>query len=258
MPKTIDSMGGVSPIDIEKRKENPADATELLRQCVVDHPPKYAELPKQIKIDAPIKLSETAKDDQENTGHEKRSICDMLSEFNNLGNRYGIEFGMAVVASPDGKLELGPICEGDEHSVSIGSPLKRTEVVSPSGLIVYRDEIMAAALHNHPRKPVSFSITDLYTYFSDSNNFKQLYVIRSNGVVDLLQVTEESRFVSEETFRRLANLWRSFLTPAGELRDDISGEAKKDFLTRVSRDILKVGYYSNEDSTDKNVLNRLD
>jgi proteasome lid subunit RPN8/RPN11 len=236
-------------------KHASTDAVELLRRSFIERPPRFEELPKQVRIDGRVPLMpgiEHEGTDQE--GGAEQSIFALNRRIQGLTEGYGWEFGCALVADHDGNLSVGPLCEGDEESVRVDAPLQERQFVSKSGLIVYQADRIVATLHSHPGSPVSFSLVDIYHHFREGGTEQQAYVVRSDGVIDMIQVTQSTSFVTETAFRRLSELWSTYLTENGELRRDISEESRTDFLRRISREILMLGYYSNQNSGDPSIL----
>jgi len=224
------------------------DALTLLRQCVVDRSPQFKELPKLLTLDTPVPIMPECAGGNDSLEQSFYQASNILFD---LQNAHHVEFGCAVVSNHEDKLAWGPCCQGDEDSVSIGAPLKETEITDPSGLFVCKFDKIVATMHSHPGLH-SFSLQDFYADFTIGT--KQLYVIKENGVLDMAQITHDTRLVSEDAFRRLLSLWDSYLLPNGEFRPDLGSEEYSEFLHRISDSVLKIGFYSNHDSADPGVL----
>jgi hypothetical protein len=229
-------------------KDPSIDALALLKQCVVDRPPEFKHLPKSIRVDSRLNIMPEGR---EAGGVEIQSISEVSDELLKLQKEHTTECGRAIVANHEDELQLGPYCQGDEHSVRIIAPLKETEIVTPSGLVVCRHDKIVASMHSHSGDH-SFSLQDFYVDFSQG--VKQMYVIKGNGVLDMAQITDDTRLLSEDVFRRLLSLWETYLLPNGELRSDLGPEEHLEFLHRISESVLKIGFYSNEDSGNPSEL----
>jgi len=243
MADSFTKEGGI--FDRKDRVVGHVDALDIIRQSVIDRLPKKEELPKSLDLNSRISFIPEA-----HTNTDSISIFESMRMLNGLTTYRGNEFGTGLIVSPSGDIGMGPIIEGDSDSVNIDIPLKRTEFTSPSGLTVYRDEVCGATLHTHPNN-YSFSLQDIY---AGKRSFKsQEYVIGEHGIIDMLQLTEETKLINNETFRRLLDLWDTYLKSNGQLRDDMSASEHAEFLIRVSK-VLECGFYTNEGQDDESIL----
>jgi hypothetical protein len=173
-----------------------------------------------------------------------------------LQDEYGVEFSCSVIADHEGNLTLAPVIEGKKTSVGLHAPLKRREIVAPSGLVVYRDETIAAAIHTHDSEH-SFSLQDIYTQFTmNDESLRQVYVVRKSGVIDMAHLTADSTLLNRESFERLVDLWENYFDNEGLFRKNLSGQEYNEFIQRILHQILKIGFYTNEQSNDPAVLQK--
>ncbi len=232
----------------DDRKSIAMSADVLLRESVVNRPPRYNDLPRLLTLDSQICLMPEG---QEQTGIESQSIYEVSADLLSLQDSHAVEFGRALVANHHDELVWGPYCQGNEGSVVINAPLRETEIVTASGLIVLRRDKIVATMHSHPDSH-SFSLQDFFADFS--NGSKQMFVVKENEVIDMAQVTDETRFLHEDAFRRLLSLWETYLLPNGKLRPELGPAQYTDFLRRISESVLKIGFYSNEFSNSADTL----
>jgi hypothetical protein len=227
---------------------------DLIKECVVERLPKFEDLPATIKIDSDLQLCDEAVGDFEHFGGEGINLLGVSQELEDLHDDYGVEFSCSVVADHEGNLRLGPIIEGDEDSVQLHAPLKRREMTTSSGLTVYRDDAIVAAVHTHGDES-SFSLADIYAQFSGNNgSLRQIYVVRRSGVIDMAHLSADSALLNPESFRRLIVLWGSYLDHEGMFREGLSEDEYNEFIRRILNETLKIGFYTNEGSDDPAVL----
>ncbi|MEK7644015.1 MAG: hypothetical protein AAB390_01795 [Patescibacteria group bacterium] len=233
----------------------PVDALEIIRKCVVERLPKFEDLPAAVKIDSSMELCSEARDDFRHMDNEELSLLGVSDELRTL---HDVEFSCAVVADHEGNLTLAPVVRGEKKRVGISAPLSRTEMTSPMGLIVYRDQTISACVHTHVSE-YSFSLLDIYTQFTLGNgSIKQIYVVRGSGVIDMAHLTEDSSLLSRESFDRLAQLWDVYLDHEGMFRDGMSEGEYNDFIKRILNETLRIGFYSNEESGDPAILQKIE
>ncbi len=245
-----------NPID-SKDTTSPsrANALDLIRKSTTEEPPSFEELPDVITIGTPLPFMYEAL--ETSRGMRESDIFSVAERLFALQNLHGAEFSCAIVADHGGRGKLGPILKGNKNSSPLRTPLARTQITTESGLIVYRDEIIAAGIHSHPNN-TSFSLRDLYHHFSEEHaGIQQIYVIRGSRVIDLAHITRDSRLINEETFKKLSAIWNTYLTLDGRPRADLDTTEYNRFVQRILHDTLKIGYYTNYGSEDPTSLRKL-
>lgn len=241
--------------DMRGAKTASSDALELIQKCVVERPPKFEDLPASIRIDSRLGFCPEAREDFEHID-EQMDLLGVSNELRDLHDMYGVEFSCSVVADHEGNLTLAPVIEGKRSSVGLHAPLQRKEVTTPSGLIVYRDETIAAAIHTHGSGN-SFSLQDIYTQFTmNEGSLRQIYVVRNSGVIDMAHLTADSALLSRESFGRLVDLWENYFDHEGMFREGLSEDEYNEFIRRILNETLKIGFYTNEGSDDPAVLHK--
>lgn len=233
----------------EYRQNARVDALALLRESIGDRPLLFEKLPKEISISDDLQRRPSSF--EAGSSGKRCSIHDILLEFQMLFQRHHTEFGCAIVADHEGNMAFGPYCQGDQNSVQINAPLERTSFTTASGLLVYRDETIVAALHNHPDR-TSFSLKDVYAHAIVGA--RQDYLIKTNGEVDMIQMTADSVLLNKERLENLLSLWDTYFEMNGNVRKGLSVETIDDLLRRILPQVLKLGFYSNRDSEDPSVL----
>ncbi len=239
----------------QKERQTPSvDVLEHIKQSYLKELPIYKDLPNSFSIDKKVAFMDEANFEQTIKGD--MSIGQIADELDYLHGSLSTEFSCSLVITPDGALKFGPIIQGTENSVPISAPLKRVEMQTPSGLYVYRDEVIAAVIHSHgPDHKHSFSLQDIYQHFNDEGQpVSQMYVIRDGGVIDMAQKTVDSKLISRDTFARLATLWSDYLQPNGLPRFEKNHKKYNEFIQRILKDTLKLGFYSNQNSDNVDKL----
>ncbi|GEM_PF-2743539 len=240
----------------DRRSEQLVDAHDLLRHSILETPPSFENLPSSVLIDRPLDFMDEAYDDIAEYGPTS-DFSRIADELRYLHDSYDTEFSCSVVADHEGNLKLGPLIQGEKYSAPISAPLKRTEITTPSGLIVYRDEVISAVLHSHNAE-YSFSLADIYNHFSNGrNSIKQIYVVRGNGNIDMAQISSDAHLIDVNTFRRLADLWSTYLDPQGMPRFDRNADEYNEFVQRIFNETLKIGFYTNQGNDRWEVLRKV-
>lgn len=221
---------------------------DMLREIVLKNDIEQENLPDIIDIDAEIIPNPEYPEDE-------GTIRDALEQMNRLGKTTGYEFGQNVVMNYKGQVIMGPLCcDQDTHSVRIDAPLGEHEYELPSGLIAVRHDTAPIVMHCHPGNE-PFSLQDIFVHFG--RDCKQMYVIRDNGEIDMLQWTKESHLMSEELLTRLLSIWDSYLTPDGYIRPDLNEEEQHAFIERIATSPLSLGFYSNRNSNNPGKLEKM-
>ena len=243
--------------DRRNAQTSSVDALEMIKRCVVERPPKFEDLPASIHIDSRLGFCPEAREDFEHID-DQMDLLGVSNELRDLHDENGVEYSCSVVADHNGNLMLAPIIEGKKTSVMLHAPLQRKEMTTHSGLIVYRDETIAAAIHTHGSGN-SFSLQDIYTQFTmNEGTMRQIYVVRNSGVIDMAHLTADSSLLSRESFEKLVDLWENYFDNEGRFQEGLSEDEYNEFIKRILNETLKIGFYTNEGSDDPTILYKKD